>query len=272
MRIEEFDFKASKQDIAPLISALFKGDTAAFVIRNFLPKEQLNLIRDKNLNYTGQKFEPSLGYTALPRPFGGILGPDRFTSGYEEEIKYFKEDLEFKVLEDSLKASIGVGTNNQAIEFAQESDHISYSNSWFSLRELQPEQGRFDVHCGNFFVDWNERYFQKNNKQLEAYSHKAFLVMIQKPTAAEDLIIYSAHWDKFKTRKDLDTLIDLDNREHSLKHIPCSRITLNEGDVIFFDESNYWHQVPIVNGEISRITFGGFISKFKNQNKYYFWA
>ncbi len=270
MMIEEFDFETSRQAITPLISALFKGDAAPFVIRNFLTKEQLNLIRDKNSNYRGQKFEPSPGYTALPRPFGGVLGPDRFINGYEKEVNFFKEDQDFRSFERSFKESIDV--DNQAIEFAKESDHVSYSNSWFSIRELQPEQGRFDVHCGNFFIDWNHGYFQKNNKQLEAYSHKAFLAMVQKPTNQVDLIIYSAQWNKFKRRKDLHTLVDIAGNEYKLDEIPCSRITLNEGDVIFFDESNYWHQVPIVNGEISRITFGGFISKYKNEHKYYFWA
>lgn len=270
MDIQELDISTLNGKKISVFSAILERRKIGYVIRNFFNQDDVNQIKKSFLEYPKTSFKPFESYTALPRPFDQIAQNGK--SDYDEEISYLSTypaltDIR-KTFTDNLKKIAG----NIELILSSSEQSLTHSKAWASIRALAVNKGSFELHCGNLFINWNERFFEQQAKHFKIDTHLAFFIMIQKPDTETDIIIYDAHWDEVKEKVDPNTLKNIHNETLPIDKIPSFRVNLQPGDLIIFDESNYWHMVPPFGGTQPRITFGGFISKFVNENKLMFWA
>jgi hypothetical protein len=264
----EVDFEEAAQKNLSVLSDVFMDRAIGIVLRKFLPADQVATVKSLIDGYPHGLFEPFTGYSALPRPFDQI--GQHSVEDYRSEVGYLNSG-DFTGLRETFLSQFGRVAGKTQFKTALPGQVHSLSEAWASARILQPGVGSFELHCGNLFPEWNQEFFAKQGVAFDIRQHLAFLMMVQRPAAQYDIEIYRAHWDTFRQKASSDALIDAHGHEVGLDRIVCHRILLNPGDLLIFDESNYWHRVTGFYGP-ERITFGGFISRFKEQDSVLLWA
>lgn len=269
MRIEKFDGTPLDSIDESLIKDIFEKRLIGCVIRGFLDPSEMEVIHQGMNDYPYERFEVFPGYNATPRPFDYTLNTNQ--EDYMKEVDFIEGDSKLKEAQSFFREKIGKISNDAPLTFASRNNDFSCSKAWSSYRELQPNKGLFELHCGNVFRLWNKEFFSHQYKSFESM-HLSCVCMIQKPETKVDIVIYKPHFEEFPEKVNHDTLKDVNGNEISLSDIPKYDVELHAGDLLLFDESNYWHVVPEFSGKTSRITFGGFLSKFKEENEYMLWA
>ncbi|MCB9256480.1 MAG: hypothetical protein H6579_05065 [Chitinophagales bacterium] len=270
MEIQNFDNNYQMKEGVSLFEEIFSGKQIGFVIRNFLEDSELQDIRNALNAYPKPRFEVFKGHNALPRPFDNTVFTDK--EAYLEEVEYFEKDPLMQRIKDTFQRKLALLTNNSPLLFSSRENDLSFSKSWSSFRELHPGgDGVFELHCGNVFRLWNSEFFEHQYKTMGT-THLSCVVMVNRPAAKYDIEINKPHFDEYPEKLDHESLKNKNGERVLIKDIPCYNIVLNEGDLLLFDESNYWHIVSGFNGNVSRLTFGGFVSKFLGKDEYMIWA
>lgn len=270
MEIQELDILNLNGNEISIFSDILGRKKIGYIIRNFFNQNDVYQVKKSFLDYPKASFKPFESYTALPRPFDQIAKNDK--GDYDKEVSYLSAhpaliDIQ-KTFTDNLKKIAG----SIELILSTSEQTFTHSKAWASIRELAVNKGEFELHCGNLFINWNEGFFEQQAKYFKIDTHLAFFIMIQKPDTETDIIIYDAHWDEVKDKIDPNTLKNIHGELLPIDKIPSFEVNLQPGDLIIFDESNYWHMVPPFGGTQPRMTFGGFISKFVHENKLMFWA
>lgn len=268
MKLPEFDYKDSTSKNTSIFKEIFENEKKGFVIRNFIEPNHLITLEKFKDKFENIFYIPFEGYKALPRPFDEI--EKNKTEGYLEEINILNSEYLSEFTAIFLKRLQTINTY-YSINTANSNAATSKSKAWASLRVLHPKKGQFELHCGNLFLNWNKLFFQKQKENYDVSKHLAFLLMVQKPECECDIKIYDAHWDNYKEKIDSNNLMNINNEIINLKEIEVDNVNLNPGDLLIFDESNFWHNV-LPFAEKERITFGGFVSKKHNKNEVLLWA
>lgn len=269
MKIENFDLNYTAQEGVSLYDEIFEKRQIGFVLRNFLNEEEIALVKQGLEEYGDDVFEIFPGYKALPRPFDYTITSEQ--AKYYEEAKYLETNPTMRKIQAMWKEKLAKISNGADLIFAGEQNDYSYSKGWSSYRELEPNQGLFELHCGNVFRLWNKKFFDHQYENLSQV-HLSCVVMINKPETDEDIVIYKPHFDEYPEKISDNQLLSKNNEKVYLDDLEDYTLKLNAGDLLLFDESNYWHVVPKFGGTEKRLTFGGFLSKFLGQDKYMLWA
>lgn len=267
MKIREI-YNTEKKDEKICLDSLFLKQAEVIVLKDFYDKETIEYFLEINRAYK-EKYKPSEGYTSLPRPFGGYLG-EKFIEGYVDEINFLYAN-DKRIIIEQLKNKF-LSYFNKELIFSDLSNNYSHSKSFFAIRELESGKGTFDIHCGNYFNDWNKSFFDFQNQFLKPRNHLSFLSVFQQNYSEPSIIIYDANWHTHSGRSDINHLLTSDNKNVNIKTLHKTEIKLEIGDLLIFNESHFWHQVPKFLGNVNRITLGGFVSEFKDDNSLLLWS
>lgn len=148
----------------------------------------------------------------------------------------------------------------------------------FNLRKMNPAPSyAIEIHCENSFINQLNiplKEFLYETVDLE--NALSFYLMLQAPDFGGDLILFDKTWDEQpiaagnldeKTRKNERLFFN------SNTGIPHKKISLTEGDMVFFRAAQIWHCIDVVSGASPRITIGGFVGRsIINQNQYFYWS
>ncbi len=242
-----------------------------YVVRNFLDKETLKVLKNIFENYPNEYFEPYDGFESLPRPFNFIFKTNQ--EDWKRECDYMYRSLKDKGVLDLFSENIRQITGKTRLVYSSPSQTHSFSKSWSSIRRLAPNKGMFGIHCGRLFQEANTTFYNYFRNVADVDMQMVFLIIVDKPDSVEsDIDIYDAHWEDYGKKIDEYTLASKDGTQFLLKDIACHRVKLNPGDVLFFDEGNYWHAVPEFSGDRGRISFGGFMTQYKHENTVQIWV
>ena len=250
------------------LESIFSKQPEYIVLKDFFSQEMRTFFLELNRVFN-DKYQPSDGYTSLPRPFGGYLGEKRVV-GYQREIDYIYAKSNFEIIE-KVKAQFA-SLLDYSVVFSDSNHNYSHSKSFFALRELESKKGSFDIHCGNYFNDWNKEFFDYQGQFLEPRNHLSFLSVLQQHKFDPAINIFHVNWNDYQDRVDLEHLISNKGDKVNVASLAKTAVKLNPGDLLIFNESHFWHQVPQFEGNVNRITLGGFISKFSGKDQHYFWA
>lgn len=252
------------------ITSLFSNEYNALIIRNFLGVDDIKFLRDTYNRYPGGAYEVYSGFNALPRPFDHIRNspPEK----YEIEAAYFSNTMMSNGFDDYFKNRLSEISRDFIIQFNDQSGSLTKSLTWASIRELKPEKGSFEIHCGRLFQHLNEEFFSFFSKSAEVDSQLAFLIMLQRPENECDIEVFDLTWYESSTKLDKNTLVSISGEKIDVNKIPSERINLGEGDLLLFDEGNYWHKVSHFTDNMSRLSFGGFITKIIGGDEVLVWS
>ena len=134
------------------------------------------------------------------------------------------------------------------------------------------------VHCGNYFGQTFERFYEDLTKKVAVENQMSFFIMLQEPDAGGELSLFNFRWKKGQTKdspSEDNEIIQPDGSRMDVNNnsnITKDKIDPKKGDMILFQGGNIWHKVETIQGQKPRITFGGFIGISVNKDKFYYWS
>ena len=270
MIIQEINFSQLPFLEESIFDSIYQHKTNGFVIQNFLNPNEVNNATNVFAQASVQVNTPFEGYRALPRPFNflDLNSPD----AYYQECEDFQRITEVNGLFETFQKKMKLLAKQTSVSYATPYQNVSLSKAWASLRELQVNKGKFELHCGRLFKQFNSEFYDHFAGKAEVERQLSFFIMIQKPLTDCDIEIYDAHWNDYEMRNGEHTLISHKGQTVDVRSLPSYKAKMKEGDMLIFDGAHYWHQVSGFGGEKSRYTFGGFITKFKEGNQVMVWA
>lgn len=268
MLISNIDFNNDKR--SDLLNNILRKTSAGYVFKNFLSQDEISLFRSNGKNIEALSFEPYEGYKCMPRAFNYIneKNQNEYSSECEVVLTSALKGIllkKFQYLFDSFSIQL-------SFKMVDKNSPFTLSKTTVSYRFLEPQKGNFLLHCGLLFDEYNKSFYDPIRNEIDQTLQLSFFVMIQKPDSDCDIKVFDAKWDDYKNIEEHKYFIDINGRKTSIYDFEYQDVNMSEGDLLVFDGGNYWHLVPAFNGVKSRITMGGFISKFLNSNQLSIWA
>ena len=253
-----------------IFSKLHNNEIDACIYRNFLDRREIQEILDVYLDLKDETYEVYDGYKAIPRPFDHI--PRNPIEDYNKEVRNYLGAMKAKGINSWFHKKLSSLSPDYKVIFNSDKEAITKSATWSSLRHLDLGKGYFEIHCGRLFQDSNEAYYKYFSQKADVDSQLAFLIVLQRPETSCDIEIFDLTWDEVNVKLDKNNLQDKNLNPLPLANIPSERVQLQEGDILIFDEGNYWHLVPPFGGDLPRVSFGGFITRIKDTKEVVVWS
>jgi hypothetical protein len=269
MIYKELNYESDKVNVDSIFRSIHNSAFDVCVIRNFLNRDEVERIVEIYNQNVQHNYEVYDGYKALPRPFDHI--PRTPAAQYNQEIATYLQAMESSGVKESFITKLKNLSPDYTIHL-NTNDAFAKSGTWSSLRELELGKGYFEVHCGRLFQEWNEDFYDFFSQKADIDNQLAFLVVLQRPETNCDIEIFDLKWTEADVKIDTNTLKLKTGEVLTLDKIPSKKVILNEGDMLIFDEGNYWHLVPPFGGEKPRLSFGAFITKLIDKDEVVLWC
>jgi hypothetical protein len=269
MKLKEYIFNTESPTALNVLKELESKQTDVVILRDFLSAreiQELLSVNKPNSNW----YTVYDGYDAFPRPFDHI--PRNPLEDYEKECKNYITSINENQIASRFQEKLQTISTEYALDFNDASHNINDSQTWSSLRQLALGKGYFEIHCGRLFQDWNKNYFDKFARKAEIDTQFAFLIVLQRPETNCDIEIFDLTWDEASIKIDTNRLQKKNGEIIHIDQLKSEKVQLCEGDVLIFDEGNYWHLVPPFKGDQIRISFGGFMTKLLDNKNYLVWS
>lgn len=271
MNIIDVDFNQINKGDYSVFSDIAERKVSGYIIRNFFQQEQLDILKGIFVNFPSPHFKPYDGFLSLPRPFNFIFKTSK--QEHQVECDYMFDALKKSGIQQAFHQNISKFSDDTKIIYSESGQENSFSKCWGAVRKLEPEYGMFEIHCGRLFQGANPVFYNFFRQIANVDIQMTFLLMVQKPEIVDsDINIYEAHWEDIGHKINEETLRYNNGNDVLLKDLPYKKVLLNAGDILIFDEGNYWHAVPEFQGKIPRISFGGFITKYKHEDAIQIWV
>ncbi len=147
-----------------------------------------------------------------------------------------------------------------------------------TVRYLVPYQGLMSVHCGNYFGQTFEKFYQHLMTKVATKDQMSYFIMLQEPDEGGELSLFNFRWEDGQTKVDSaedNEVIQPDGSKVYVQTDPRIRknkLRPHAGDMILFQGGNIWHRVERIKGTKPRITLGGFLSLSHDGSKVYYWS
>jgi hypothetical protein len=269
MKIKEYSSNNINLTSLNVLTDLESKEVDVAILRNFLTKNEIQeLISVYKSTKNWYVFYD--GCNAYPRPFDHISrnSIDEYRVECNNFLEAFNKNETSKRFQKKLKSI----STDYSLEFNDASKNINDSETWSSFKQLASGKGYFEIHCGRLFQDWNKSFFERFARKADIDTQFAFLTLLQRPENDCDIEIFDLKWDEVSTKIDKNNLQRKNGEVLPIDQIKSVKFQLNVGDVLIFDEGNFWHLVPPFNGNLERISFGGFITKLLDNNNYLVWS
>lgn len=256
-----------------------------FLIKGFLSKEEVKVVLDRFSEIGKHEVSNNVYGFTYPSVFA------TFFRGYDLEspkfriaaTKYFNEcsnlDVEFsqifgfdikKRLDEFFRSISG----DKAVLVPKGFNGIG-SYPFANFRYLKKGGGKIPLHCGNYFQAKLSEVYTHINEMVEVENQLSFFIMLNKPEAGGILDVLSLRWETGQhVPNDVqDTEVVFANGQSVF---PDSDKIYNKlemepypGDMILFQGGSLWHRVTEIQGDLPRITFGGFIGRGRDNDIFY---
>lgn len=261
-----------------------------FLIKNFLTKEEANLVLKNFNDLPKHKINETPVGRFYPKVFPELNNDVKVCKTHEERKsitdKFFESNTKFK---ETFINTFGVDVFGRLINlFSQLSDDFSVSvpkgfNNYGhypfgTFRSFNPESGILTIHCGNYFQSEYQVVYDDLVKTVEVKDQLSYFIMLQPADEGGALRVFNLRWKDGMTKPSMmndEDIITPDNKIIKIssdKNIHFEDITPDVGDMILFQGGNIWHKVTRIQGNKSRVTFGGFMGYSKVKNEYLIWG
>jgi len=253
---------------------------AGIIIKNFFTVDECVTLKENYKKKTNNKSELPLnqGYT-YPTVFAHQLrntgGDSKKATEYFQFCSTYKNTFgdEFGIDAPKRFAELferGGGGRTVAVMPSPDFKNVYPA---CSFRDLSTGVGEMTLHCGLFFYDLVPNIYEHVLKVVEKGDQLSFFTVLQKPEIGGELTIFDVSWEEAEKRiNDLE----LESKEGSTmrigQDIDSFQVDIAIGDLLIFNGGRIWHRIEIVQGNVNRITLGGFIGFSANKNEIYFWS
>ena len=233
----------------------------------------------KILQSVPEKFknEPHPGALTIP-PACSSGGPNQ--NALDE---FFKNSTQYNTfLEESTPVVNRFGSlmqllnNNSPLQLASNSQHLPYIHGTFRYIVPDPNGvGLTTPHTGLDYVERNIAFSYKPlDQQIDVFKQLSLFVVIEKPETGGDFTVFNLSKTEFPIQ-DKGGLKHKSNGKIVQFYDPKEgfiTLKMEEGDCVLFADFELWHRVEQVLGNKSRISYGCWIGKGKNNKLKYYWS
>lgn len=263
------------------IDNLQNKEVDGFLIRSVLNSEEVKALLDAyNAVPEGEIKQTTSGMFVYPSPFSMV---DKLDEDDKSSLKTFFHDAEvfwndftekfnFDFVQRITDVLIKIG-GNRSVKVPSGIENIGIYNP-ATIRYLVPNEGEFNVHCGNYFHKEFPNFYDHMNSISVIENQMSYFVVLQKPEVGGELVVYDLTWDEAETRlggvikTKSGKELNLSNPNFA-NHI---KLSPNAGDMIVFSGGRIWHKVEKPQGSFARITMGGFLSRSRDDRELYIWS
>ncbi|MBE15866.1 MAG: hypothetical protein CL867_06420 [Cytophagaceae bacterium] len=260
------------------IDALRGGKVDGFLIKNVLKDFEV----DKLLMGYSKFHESEIchiyeGLSITPEPFSSVSQNNDDLLSYFNRAELFWEDFPISFDFDfvaRMKKVFHSLSSNMSVEIPRGINEQGMFNP-ATFREMSPDIGELQVHCGNQFRSEFSSFYDHLEKKSNITNQLSYFVMLNPSESGGELTLYNLRWDHVKKKMSATTLRDLSGKLHDLtnkKSVKRLSVSPQKGDMILFCGGQIWHKVELVKGKENRITLGGFLTFAKNKNGLHFWS
>jgi len=137
-----------------------------------------------------------------------------------------------------------------------------------SMRILEPGYASLEAHIHQEFPMYFPSY-QAISSQLDLSTELSFYIVLQKPDAGGELVLYDLQWQHTPPAMLQQNVFLTGARSEDLEPYDQMLLGLDAGDMILFPANRIWHKVAAVTGkECERITIGGFLARARDAEEY----
>lgn len=258
------------------LEEVFANPKQVYVLRKFFQPSEI----DKMMELARILPEQSLAKTTR-----GFIAPCSFAQVQEKKIDFF---IDSHIYFEKFISKYMDGALSRIFDFFQKSTRSknlfpltvgsnkvsSVKCSFFSFRKIKADSVGMHIHCHSQLHELNSEFKARTSIDIETENDVSYFILLQKPKSGGRLVVYDIPWQKGQRNIDNDYVTNSDGSvikvaENTL--INNVAVEMEEGDMILFESSRTWHMVEAVQGDIPRVTLGGFFSKSKrSDNIYYF--
>jgi len=268
---------------------IYTNKADGFLIKNFLTHQEVDRIManfDQVINDNPAHTAVGFTYPPVFAEFSNRIKNDTEESkqnsikGYFEKNKKFQTDFKenFGVdVKSRIESLFKAISGNREILVA-EGMGGSGNYPFATFRYLTPEKGLMSVHCGNYFGKTFEKFYEDLTKKVAVENQMSFFIMLQEPDAGGELSLFNFRWKDGQTKDNPSEDNEIIQPNGSRMNVNTNpniikdKISPKKGDMILFQGGNIWHKVETIQGNLPRITFGGFIGISIDKTKFYYWS
>lgn len=281
--IVEVDFsKGELRDFPDAIEGMTNHRIDGILIRNFLtPETTSSLINGFERIANDDLIEAEKGFAIYPTPFAVFSHLSKYDQEQhnlqllqsESIWQDFPNNFGFD-FQQHLKNCLAKMAGERSISKVPGENGIGYYHP-AGFKRLSPNQGKFTVHCGNYFHDEFSNFFNYLKTIVPIEKQLSYFVTLQSSLEGGELILYDIKWGHAQERLDDGTIIKtIDGKELQISdEAQLKRMVLkpNSGDLFIFASADLWHKVTIPMGS-ARYTLGGFLGISKDDKSVYMWS
>ncbi|MEM6272107.1 MAG: hypothetical protein AAF998_21905 [Bacteroidota bacterium] len=252
------------------VDQLYHKATDGYWVRGFFSPEEVQRLRDGLAQWP----ESTQVDISFGRTYGKtLMGSDPDLRYYLDMSQRFIAELD-RTLGHSFSERMGAFfrtlAGGRTVQVPCDPENRSYSPA--NIRELEPGKGGLHAHIGNEFIhQYPELYPLAEMAVLK--DQLSYFIVLQKPESGGGLRMFDLDWENTPDRLVNGDLLYY-SEERNCEMEPWYRFTLEPeaGDLILFSGGRIWHQVDNLNGELPRITIGGFCARSQDDQTFYFWS
>jgi hypothetical protein len=261
-----------------LLNDLFSRRLDGYIHRQFLSKEECDKLVG---NFYGK-----VGYNKDPET--PVIYPPNFYQIRNENVdeKYFQLAKDYI---DEFPSTYGLDVHQRLFDLLKSVNaNVNIKippgeeNGYYqptTFRSLPPNDVVMYAHCENQLREIFDEHCAYLSTMTDIYDSLSFFIMLKEPSEGGRLILYNVDWDRAKKNAKSRTnsvllttgeAINLDDKKSPIGNL---KIDMQTGDLIIFPGGQLWHSVESVAGDKNRVTFGGFLSKGRNEeDTLYVWS
>lgn len=281
--IMEVDFsKGELVNFPDAIAGMTNHRINGMLIRNFLtPETTASLINGFERLTHSDLIEAEKGFAIYPTPFAVFshLSKENVEQHQRELLKSESIWKDFPInfgfdFQQHLMNCLAEMSGKRAISTVPGENGIGHYHP-AGFKRLSPNQGKFTVHCGNYFHDEFSNFFNYLKTLVPIEKQLSYFVTLQSSLEGGELILYDVKWGQAQERLHDGTIIKtLDGKELDISdEAQLKRMVLkpNSGDLFIFASADLWHKVTVPAGS-ARYTLGGFLGISKDDKSVYMWS
>lgn len=253
-----------------LIAKLIDQEIDGMMIQGVFTVDEVDRVLSRGDDLRGGAIVQTFGATlGMPLNMIGDVSQDR--TPYLDDTarcrKIYREAFGFDPHE-RIAEVIGPMTGRYDVAVPEE-DGRGYNPG--NLRWYDPGKGGLKAHAGNEFVglvaDGAMTHLLTTTKIVD---HMSYFVVLQPPSEGGALSVYDLLW---RDHDDHETRWESAVRDDSFfDSQPCLKVTPGPGDMILFGGGWRWHRVDPIEGDVTRVTYGGFMGTALDGDELHVWS
>jgi len=261
------------KDLPDFLSLINQAKIDGVIIKNALPKLQLDKINDKIDALKNIMVEATDFGCVVGRTLDGCARTDLESAYFPETDRisnFFNQVLGIKV-EKLFESVVTKISGDRKVTQPVYSNGDKYKAA--TLRISKPGREGMQSHIGNEFITYLPQ-LEHIAGVVDPKDRFSFFFLLQKPEIGGELVVFDLVWKNTPEHlvADMAVVKKKLEREEYLNNFKSMNVNMDAGDLLIFDGGRIWHRVRPSEGDMDRITLGGYGGISRDGKGFNYWS